>query len=331
MDFMRDKITLPQGVRDVLPDEARKIALIEASALKVFSAHGFERIITPMLEYVDVLCLGMGSPLNDKVLKFIEPSTGRIMAIRPDITPQIARVAATRLKDAALPLKLCYSESILRCDDAGKTKEVLQTGAEYITEKPAPEIDAEMVIMAIEAMKKAGLADFKIDIGDVGFLRAILEALQIPDEEKGLIKKSIAIKDSSALETQIGGLGKSLNKREKNLLMKLPTLYGEVDTIGQARELAVDEKTSASLEYLEGVAGILEKRGFTGHITIDLGEVRGFDYYTGIIFEGFARGIGSPVLSGGRYDTLLGKYGCKRAATGFAFDIESIVAATEKN
>ncbi|MEK6532004.1 MAG: ATP phosphoribosyltransferase regulatory subunit, partial [Deltaproteobacteria bacterium] len=111
---MREKITLPQGVRDILPDETKKIALVEDSALGVFSSHGFERVITPLLEYVDVLTLGMGSNLKDRVLKFIEPSTGRIMAIRPDITPQIARIAATKLKGSKLPLKLCYSENILR-------------------------------------------------------------------------------------------------------------------------------------------------------------------------------------------------------------------------
>lgn len=328
---MRDKITLPQGVRDILPDEARKIALVEDSALGVFSSHGFERVITPLLEYVDVLTLGMGSNLKDRVLKFIEPSTGRIMAIRPDITPQIARVAATRLKGSKLPLKLCYSENILRCDESGKSKEVIQTGAEYITAGPAPETDAEMVVMAIEAIKKTGLKDFKIDIGDVGFLRAILGGLKITDKDKGLIKQSIAKKDSSALERQLDGLGNSLSKREKGLLMNLTTLYGEADIIEKAKDSANDKKTSASLEYLGSVTKILENRGFTGHITIDLGEVRGFDYYTGIIFEGFARGIGSPILSGGRYDTLLEKYGYPSAATGFAFDIESIVAALDKN
>jgi len=160
-------ISLPQGVRDILPEETGNIGAVESGILSVFERHGFKRVITPLLEYVDVLLLGVGENLKDRVLKFIDPSTGRVVAIRPDITPQIARVVATRMRDYPLPLKLCYSANVIRYAEPRRAKmsEVLQVGAECITGESSPKADAEMILMAIEALKKAGLKDFKIDIG----------------------------------------------------------------------------------------------------------------------------------------------------------------------
>ena len=173
-------ISLPQGVRDILPEESARISSIEETVLNVFSNYGFERVITPMLEYLDVLSLGLDKNLKDKVVKFIEPATGRVICMRPDITPQIARVAATRMRDTPRPLKLCYNESVIRLDTAGSTKttETLQLGAEYVSEEPSPQIDAEMVIMALESFKALNIKEYKIDLGDVGFIRAVLNRLK---------------------------------------------------------------------------------------------------------------------------------------------------------
>jgi ATP phosphoribosyltransferase regulatory subunit len=126
-------ISLPQGVRDILPEEAEKICEVESAILGVFSSYGFKRVITPLLEYVDVLGLGMGPGLKEKVFKFIDPSTGRLMALRPDITPQIARMAATRMRDYPLPQKLCYNENVLRNLEprGGKTREVEKPGKSF--------------------------------------------------------------------------------------------------------------------------------------------------------------------------------------------------------
>lgn len=323
-------ISLPQGVRDILPVEAAKIGAAEAGILSVFAGYGFQKILTPLLEYVDVLSLGMGANLKDRVLKFIDPSTGRVVAIRPDITPQIARVAATRMREHPLPLKLCYNESVLRYQEPrdGKSREVLQIGAEYISSSASAAIDAEMIIISIEALEAIGLEDFKIDIGDVGFLRAVLDKLPVNDEARKEIKDTIAIKDTSGLALIIGGL--SIPEKDKKLLLNLTTFYGEEEVLEKAASFSRDEESLAALEYLREVVDIITKKGLKDRVTIDLGEVRGFDYYTGIIFEGFASGIGKPILSGGRYDTLLSRYGFDAAATGFAFDLENIIAALER-
>ena len=326
-------ISLPQGVRDILPDEARSIALIESKILSVFERYGFKRVITPLLEYVDVLSLGMGEGLKERVLKFIDPSTGKVIAIRPDITPQIARVAATRMRDYPLPLKLCYNESVLRYHEVrdGKSTEVRQAGAEYISKASSPQADAEMITMAVIALREAGLKAFKIDIGDVGFLSAVIDGLGIEAADQGRVKEAIAIKDASGLETLLDGLGKKVNRDDKKLLLNLTAFYGEDEVIRKAAEATKNNVALNALKNLQKVVDIIAANGFKDCITVDLGEVRGFDYYTGIIFEGFAAGVGKSILNGGRYDNLLARYGYNAAATGLAFNVENIIAALERN
>ncbi|MBI5561921.1 MAG: ATP phosphoribosyltransferase regulatory subunit [Deltaproteobacteria bacterium] len=325
-------ISLPQGVRDILPEEAKKISAVEDAVLSVFGRYGFSKVITPLLEYVDALSLGMGASLKDRVLKFIDPSTGRVVAIRPDITPQIARVAATRMRDYGLPLRLCYNENVLRYQEPrdGKSREVLQLGAEFISETATPETDAEMICMAAESLKEIGLKGFKIDIGDIGFLRIILARLDVAETERARIKEAIAIKDASGLERILAPLGPQVSGADRSLLLNLTTFYGEEEVIRKAASFTKDASTLACLANLEAVAGIIAAKGYKDCVTIDLGEVRGFDYYTGIIFEGFASGIGKAILSGGRYDTLMERYGYPAAATGFAFDVENLVAALDR-
>ncbi len=328
----RPTISLPQGVRDILPEESLRIGKVESGILSVFERHGFRKIITPLLEYVDVLSLGMGESLKERVLKFIDPSTGRVVAIRPDITPQIARVVAGRMRDYPLPLKLSYNENVLRYQEPrdGKSREVLQIGAEYISAGAEPGIDAEMIIMSMEALSEAGLTNFKIDVGDVGFLRAILEPLDIDGAERRLLKDAIAIKDTSGLEGILEGLGRKVSVDERELLLSLTAFYGEEEVIKKASALVKGEGALKALQNLGKVMDRVIEAGWRDSVTVDLGEVRGFDYYTGIIFEGFASGIGKPILGGGRYDTLLERYGYPCAATGFAFDVENIVAALER-
>ncbi len=325
-------ISLPQGVRDILPEESAKISAIEEAVLNVFSNYGFERVITPMLGYLDVLSLGLDKNLKDKVVKFIEPATGRVICMRPDITPQIARIAATRMKGTPRPLKLCYNASVIRIDTAGSTKttETLQLGAEYISEEPSPEIDAEMVIMALESFKALNIKEYKIDLGDVGFIKAVLDRLKLSDDERVRIKNAIAIKDTSGLEAALNQIGDNIPDDARALLIALTTLYGEEEVIETALSFpGLNKAANAALKNLKTLLKIIEKKGYKDFVTIDLGEVRGFDYYTGIIFEGFAKGVGKPILYGGRYDNLHGLYGLPSASTGFAFDEARLLTAIE--
>lgn len=322
-------ISLPQGVRDILPDEAEKIGIVESGILAVFARRGFQRVITPLLEYVDTLSIGMGEELKERVLKFIDPSTGRVIAIRPDITAQIARLTATRMREMPLPLKLCYNENVLRLSEPrdGKSREVLQLGAEFISAKASPEADAAMISMAIESLLGIKLKSFKIDIGDVGFLKSVLDTLKLADQERRAVKEAIAIKDTSGLSAVLADCAAPVNEGDRALLVALTTLYGEEEVIEKAASYTTNPAAHERLDNLRAVVDIITQNGHGTYITLDLGEMRGFDYYTGMIFEGFAAGVGKAILSGGRYDNLLARYGYPAAATGFAFDVENIVGA----
>jgi ATP phosphoribosyltransferase regulatory subunit len=329
----RPYISLPEGVRDILPEEALKITSIERAVTSAFEAKGFKRIVTPLLEYVETLSQGLSSELRDSLIKFIEPSTGKVMAVRPDITPQIARVVATKMRDYPLPLRIYYNENVLRVAEGseGKSTEILQAGAEIISKEATAEVDAEVLTLAIESLKAAGVKDFKVDIGDVGFIRSILNGLNISQGESEKIQKAIGIKDKTGLEKIIETLGENkVNSDDKTLLLELTTFYGEDEVIDKALKLISsrgDSEAKDKLQHLSKVVELIKDSGLSEFITVDLGEVRGFDYYTGIIFEGFAKGYGKPLLGGGRYDTLLEKYGSTGKSTGFALDVENIVAA----
>ncbi len=325
-------ISLPQGVRDILPEEALKIERATTAIGSLFLKYGFQKIITPLLEYEDTLSLGMGGNLMERVLKFIDPFTGRVLAIRPDITPQVARLVATRMRDHPLPLKLYYNDNAIRYVGFGRTKlrQIPQIGAEYISQEASPEADAEMIIMAIEALKAVGLTDFKIDMGDVSFLKNILTGLEIEIPLQQGIKEAVALKDSSGLRETLDEAGSNISAEARKTLLEIPTLYGGEEVIKKARSLFTNDAALAVLANLDEVFAIIKDKGLAEIVTIDLGEARGFDYYTGVIFEGFAAGFGKPLLSGGRYDNLIERYGSPPiAATGFAFETENVVAAID--
>ncbi len=329
----RSAISLPKGVRDILPEEAEKITRLESSILSVFNSCGFQRVITPLLEYTDVLSLGMGQESGTGIVKFVEPLSGRVMAIRPDVTPQIARLVATRMRDYELPLKLCYNANVLRSEEKTDTglREVLQIGAEHISLSASPEADASMVVMAIEALKQAGIEDFKIDIGHVGFVKEALARLNVGAKEKEKIKNAIAKKDNTGLAALLNSVGKKIDEGNKKLLLSLTSFYGEEEVLEKAAGFfsgpGAIPTGGEPLEYVSSVLDAVFAKGYKDYITIDLGEVRGFDYYTGIIFEGFATGVGKAILGGGRYDTLIERYGFKASSTGFAFNMDNLILA----
>ena len=324
-------ISLPPGVKDSLPDEASTIENIEKTILSVMEQCGFQRVITPFLEYLDVLSIGLGADLRDKVFKFIDPATGKIVAIRPDITPQIARVVATRMREYKLPLRICYNEKIFRYQEprSGRPREIQQIGAELITKKNTPDADAEIITIAINSLKGLGLKDFKIDIGEVGFVKGCIDNLKIDDKERGNIKNAIALKDGSALEAILNNLGKKVGDKDKKAINLIPSLFGGEEILEKALSIAFNRQAKTAVENLSKILQILNKKGFKKFITFDMAEIRGFDYYTGIIFEGFAQGVGKAIVAGGRYDSLMQKYGYPCAAIGFAFDVENVVAALE--
>jgi len=320
---------LPKGVSDFLPETADKINHIAARIHQVFDLWGFRRMITPLLEFEEVLALGMGEELRGKTFRFDDRQTGRLLAIPPDITPQVARIVATRMHAQPLPHRLYYNGRVLRQAEmqSGRSREIFQSGVELIG-LDAPEADAEMVAMAVEVLKNLGFSGFKIDLGQVGFYRGIMEASGLSAAVQLLLQEAISKKDVSAVRSILEA--EPVADRVKEAILLLPRLYGGREVIEEARRAVTNERSLKALDNLAQVLEILDIYGVSEHLTVDLGEIRGLYYHTGITFEGFVPGLGEAVCSGGRYDDLTAKYGFPAPATGFAFNIMALLASLSK-
>ncbi|BCG45809.1 ATP phosphoribosyltransferase regulatory subunit [Citrifermentans bremense] len=320
---------LPKGVSDFLPETADKITFIADSIHRVFELWGFRRMITPLLEFEQVLALGMGDELRSKTFRFDDRQTGRLLAIPPDITPQVARIVATRMHSLPLPHRIYYSGRVLRQAQmqSGKSREIFQSGVELIG-LDSPEADAEMVAMAVEVLKNLGFTGFKIDLGQVEFYRGIMDASGLSVEVQKQLQEAISKKEVSAVRTILESAGAP--DRVKEEIALLPRLYGGREVLQEARKIAGNERSLRALDNLAQVVDILDIYGVAEHLTIDLGEIRGLDYHSGITFEGFVPGVGEAICSGGRYDDLTAKYGYPAHATGFAFNILALLSSMSK-
>jgi ATP phosphoribosyltransferase regulatory subunit len=321
--------SLPKGVSDFLPEKADKIGYIEARIKRVFELWGFRRIIPPSLEFHDVMALGLGEDLKEKTFRFDDRHTGKLLAIPPDITPQVARIVATRMHGYPLPHRLCYTGRVLRHAElqSGRSREIFQAGVELIG-LDSPEADAEMVAMAVEVLQGLGLGDFKVDIGQVDFFRSIMAASGLDAPVQRLLREAIAKKESSAVKAILAEADAS--DAVKASILLLPRLFGGREVLAEAEKAALDDRARRALDNISQVLDILDIYGVSEYLTIDLGEIRGLDYHTGITFEGFVGGLGEPVCSGGRYDRLTARYGLPAPATGFACNILALLSALER-
>jgi len=329
MPVKNTEAPLPKGVADFLPEKAAKIGYIQEKILRVFDLWGFRRLITPLLEFQDVMALALGEDLKEKMFRFDDRQTGRLIVIPPDITPQVARIVATRMRGYPLPHRLYYSGRVLRHAEiqSGRSREIFQAGVELIG-LVSPEADAEMVAMAVEVLKSLGFEGFKIAVGQVEFFRGIMDSAGFSQASSELLRDAIGKKDSSALRAILEN--ESVPDRSKEEMAALPRLFGGREVLEAAGRLVGNDRSKRALENISQVLDILDIYGVGDYLTIDLGEIRGLDYYTGVTLEGFVGGVGEPVCSGGRYDNLTSCYGFPAPATGFAFNIMALLNAAEK-
>jgi ATP phosphoribosyltransferase regulatory subunit len=320
----RPPIRLPVGVRDFMPRAAARRRALAEALLAEFERWGYDRIITPAFEYADVLARGLGDDARAAAIRFVEPATGEVVALRPDITPQVARVVATRLSDVGGPIRLCYEGAVLRLAPGARgQRELIQAGVELI-DAPSPQGDAEVIALAAAALGGAGIRDVVIDLGHVAVARAALA--EVDPARRGEVSALLAKKDEGALAELAGAL--ALPRKARELLAALPSLWGDPgDVLARARRLPLDAAARAGLDDLEHVLELADAEGAGARFTVDLGEVRGMTYYTGLRFAGFVEGVGDAVLRGGRYDDLVARYGRAARATGFAIDVEAVAQA----
>jgi len=320
---------LPTGVKDFLPVKAAKLDYLQNSLRSIYHSWGFRPVAPAVLEDLAVLELGLGKDLREKTFRFDDRQTGRLVAFPPDITPQVARIAATRMREMPLPFRLCYNGRVLRHTEQrlGKDREVFQSGVELIGLSSA-EADAEMIAMAVKCLQSVGATEFTIDISQVEFLHGILNDLPLDATQSRAVRTAIAAKDTSGLQKLLKEL--PVTEQQRIELLALPRLYGGHEILAQARQVITNQASQKALDNLERILEVLAVYGVEEHITLDLGEMRGFDYHSGLVFQGFLSGFGRAVCSGGRYDGLTERYGFPSPATGFAFNLYNLLFALDR-
>ena len=319
---------LPKGAKIYLPDEAARKRAVEERLFDVFRRWGYREVVTSAYEYFDVLAPGTDGELQERMFKMVDRESGRLLALRADVTPQIARIVATRMREEPKPLRLHYVTNVFRYDEphVGRYREFYQAGVELIG-LPNPEGDAEMIAMTAEGLQVLGLERFQIDVGQTEFFRGILEDVGADPATSRELRAALGHKDVSALERLVSELHAPAAVAE--LLLALPTLYGRGDVLDRAERLVKNARSEAALANLAEIYRLLRAYGLADSVLLDLGEVRGFDYYSGVHFEAYVSGLGAPLVGGGRYDQMLARFGYDCPATGFAFETSRALLAME--
>lgn len=322
------KLQIPVGVRDLLPSEALRKRSLENSFEKIFRTWGYNEVITPTFEFYDALSIGRGAEEDAQLYKFIDRQ-GHILTLRPDMTTPIARLASSKMRDWARPMRFFYMANVFSYEDpqAGRQREFYQSGIELIGEG-SPYADAEVIAIAVELLKQSGLRNFQVSIGHVDILYGMMEELGLPEDQVGRVKAAISNRNYVGLQELLDEF--NVPESDKERFMRIITTHGEKDIIQEARKLARNEKTLGALDILDKVYEALEAYEITANVELNFSILRGLDYYTGIVFEGFSSYIGFPILGGGRYDNLMGQFGGTCPATGFALGLERLLLSLER-
>jgi len=312
---------LPQGIEDVLPDRAEAIEGLRRRVLDLYHRWGYALLMPPEVEFLDSLLTGVGGDLDLRTLKVVDQVSGRLMGFRADMTPQVARVDAHRLA-ADGPRRLCYAGTVLRAnpDNYGRSRAPLQVGAEVFG-VASPSADAEIMGLMAATLSEVGIRDFTLDLGHVGLYRALTDDLGLDRDADDRLREAVRRKDPAAIGELLDGLGAERTLRDA--LVVLPTLHGGLDVLETARsQCGVNAGARAALAELDELVERLGRRDLADLLSLDLGEVRGYDYHTGPVFAAFVEGQGDAVLYGGRYDGIGAAFGRSRPATGMSGDLK---------
>ena len=312
-----DRLT-PEGTRDMLFEECAAKRAISERITKIFKSYGYSEVITPGLEFYDVFN-GKTRYFPQEAMYKLVDGKNRLMVLRPDSTMPIARLAATRLRGEELPLKLFYNQNIFMVNpkDSGRDDEISQCGIEILGGKTEA-ADYEALVIAAKALAACD-DDYRLEIGDSGIFRELLESYECDEDTAESIREWIETKNIPQLEAKFADAKTSGEKAFK----ALPGLFGGLEVFEKAREYLQGDILERKLTRLEKLCRELAEIVPEDRIRVDLGLANKKNYYTGIIFRGYVEGYGLPALSGGRYDTLLGYFGREAAAVGFALNVEA--------
>ncbi len=316
---------VPSGVFEMSPSRASFVRHMEDIVLGVFRLWGYQEIRTPALEYTETMSRGLSSDELDMAFKLVDRRTGKVMLLRSDVTPQVARMASSTLSEVPLPLRLCYVADVYRHqDDTSRTRrEMIQAGVELMG-LDDPQADAEVLSIAFEALRKMGLSAVRMSVGQVRYAQGLFEEAALEKATEDLLIEAACRKDRSAMERILGQTDTTSEIRAA--IIALTQLTGKVDILDRAYSLVPNDTCRSAIENLRDVLTLAVTYGVAYEdLHVDLGELETFHYHTGPVFTGFVSGAGRAVLKGGRYDNLAGQYGRPLPATGFAIDLLEIV------
>lgn len=319
---------LPVGSQDYLFDECYNKRLVQDKLKELYSLSAYDEIETPVLEYIDVFSGVKASIEPEQMVKLFD-TYGRILVLRPDITMPMARIAATKLKAAALPLRISYFGSVFRNQklQTSKQSEIAQAGIELLGSSE-PEADAEVIALAIQSFIVLGIKEFQIDIGQIEFFKGLIAQAGMVEEWEEEVRALIEQKNMLELELLLKS--SKISENLKNTIYDLPKLYGDGDMLKKAERMSNDLRCKSAIANIREVYNILNDFGFERYLTFDLGMVQSFNFYTGIIFRGMTSELGYPICGGGRYDRLVNEFGYDIPATGFAIGIKRILMILER-
>jgi len=312
---------LPENLADILPAEARRIEDLRRDLLDLYRTYGFELVAPPLVEYIDSLLSGTGSDLNLRTCKLVDQLSGRTLGVRADMTPQVSRIDAHLLNREGVT-RLCYCGTVLHARPAGlfSDRELLQIGAELFGHAGV-EADIEIIHLALESVKRAGVGNARLDLNHPGVVRAIIDA----DPALGAVSDSIfellSTKDVPGL-AELGGRVASIQPASLQALLALPSLYGGAEVIAKARRIMPAlPALHASLDGLDTLMRALPDHEFS----IDLADTgSGYGYHSGVVFSVYAEGWHDALVKGGRYDGIGRGFGRDRPATGFSLDLRKL-------
>ncbi len=318
---------LPAGTRDWLPAELQRKHAVEAALRAVFAARDYAEVQTPHFERFDVLASGLGAESAAAAFLFADRS-GTQLALRPEMTTPIARLVSSRMRGAALPLRLCYLQPAFRYDEPqeGRMREFTAAGLELIG-ADGLEADAESLFSALEALDAVGLREARIDINHVAIVESVLDGFAFEARVRAACHEAIATRNLVSLRATLDAAGRA---SAAPVLVELAMARGGTDVLDTAARLCGSETGRAGLERLRALLARAQDLGYAGRVGIDLALLRDIAYYTGLVFEGYVEQAGFPICGGGRYDDLLPRFGFAAGAVGWSLAVERVLIALER-
>jgi len=322
---------LPEGIEEVLPQQARQLEAMRRSLLDLFQSWGYDLVMPPFIEYIESLLTGTGNDLDLQTFKLTDQLTGRMMGVRADMTPQVARIDAHHLKSSA-PTRLCYLGTVLHTRPGGfaGSRSLLQVGAELFGHAGI-ESDVEVLSLMVQTLKQTGVENLYLDLGHVGIYRGLVEQAGLEPEQEAILFDALQRKARPEITELLNEW--SLPKAVADMLTRLTDLNGDDSVLSEARSVLkkASRPVQAALKNLQQIAVLLQQRLPDLKLNYDLAELRGYHYHTGAVFAAYVPGRGQAIAQGGRYDGIGRAFGLSRPATGFSTDLRILAVLAQQS